>query len=155
MKEDLSIVERERFIECRYCDHLVSSENPVCSNCGLEMTSEGITELAKLDESTREESYSRIKRSYILMFIALMSLFFTIIGGLMSYWIENPAPFKFYFWLGLIVYFLMLVWFNFEPKKNPLHFSKNRFESAYLRTSLFFIFLSISFGIVTYIFLRN
>jgi hypothetical protein len=59
MDEKVSILkveryEYEKFIECRLCNHLVGSLNPICKNCGLEMSSEGIIDFAECEEICAE-----------------------------------------------------------------------------------------------------
>ena len=51
MEEILSIVEKERFADCPLCNTPVSSNSPICKKCGLEMSSEGIIEMAEDKES--------------------------------------------------------------------------------------------------------
>ena len=60
-----SIIPERKFANCRLCDTLVSSDNPICKNCGLEMSPQGIIELAEIEESKGDPIYEirEIKKS--------------------------------------------------------------------------------------------
>lgn len=45
-----SVVPKERYIDCPYCHYPISSYEPVCKKCGLEVNRAGIEELARIEE---------------------------------------------------------------------------------------------------------
>ena len=72
-----SIKFQERFFPCSYCENLVSSELPTCEECGLEMSSTGIDELARTEESND----LAIEEANLLTGYAMMFFIYSIIAG--------------------------------------------------------------------------
>ncbi len=71
-----SIVPKESYIECRLCGNTISSSKPICRKCGLEISPEGVEELAQI----KEQIFQAISDANSLKLIASMSLTYSLIS---------------------------------------------------------------------------
>jgi hypothetical protein len=76
-----SITPKERFIPCTNCNHPVSSILPTCERCGLEMSGDGIDDLARTEEAKTLaiEKAIELKRGAVLflLYSIFVSFFFS------------------------------------------------------------------------------
>ncbi len=119
MEERLSIIDEEKFAECRLCNHLVSSINPICKNCGLETSSEGIIELAEIDDLELEDEISKLNDAFTLRVLAILSLLMMIFTYLFSsLGIKSISNACFLF--GEIIYIVGYISINRKLQKTKL-----------------------------------
>lgn len=148
MEERLSILEEEKFVECRFCDHLVSSENPICKHCGLEMSSEGIIELAEIEENESKD----FDKIYRLTYLAVFN-FTSVFVGIVYIFLGVQTFFKFFFWLSLFLY--VAGYFLWKKKTSEKKFSEKEKQVVNEQLELFFgsFIITTIAGILVYIFL--
>ncbi|MGI9054459.1 MAG: hypothetical protein ACR2F2_01520 [Pyrinomonadaceae bacterium] len=102
-----SITPKESHIVCRLCGTIVHSNHPTCRKCGLEVSSEGIEELAEIEDKTLRA----ISEAENLKIIASFSIGFSL-GSIYYYYLIHPQA----------------VWFNL-----PLWINYIYFAIAYIR----------------------
>jgi hypothetical protein len=83
----ISIATEEKFVKCRLCNHRVGSENPVCSNCGLETSREGVIELANLNNKN-DSAIAEIQKHQDSASLLIVGSSF---WGCWVYWIFDAA----------------------------------------------------------------
>ena len=148
MNEKISIIEQERFIECRYCDHLVSSDNPICGNCGLEMSSQGIIELAELEDNESKD----FDKIYRLTYLAVFN-FTMVFLGIVYIFLGTQTFFKFFFWLDIVLY--VIGYFLWKKTTSEKNFSEKEKQVVNEQLRMFFgtFIITTIAGILVYIFL--
>lgn len=161
MEERLSILEEEKFAECRLCNHLVGSFNPTCKSCGLEMSSEGIIELAEIkdyQDSLNEDNHNKnldFADVFNLKNLACLSLAFTIVGTVFSLSTGFNLMFKVYFWLGLFFYVSFYISWNNKFSKAELSAEEMDIVKREKTISLLIFLSSSILGAIIYIFLLD
>jgi hypothetical protein len=150
----VSIAPKEKFTNCRLCHNLVGSDNPICKTCGLEMSSEGIIELATIEEQ-ENLGFDRI---YDLKVLSIFSLLSTILGYLFTLLFQSMEVnitffFKLYFWVGFLGY--LPVYINWHQKHSKKRYSVEDAEliKSQKKQSLLIFSLSVALGAFIYIFL--
>lgn len=158
MDEKLSILglnenQFEKFIECPICDHSVGSLNPICQNCGLEMSSEGIIEFAECEEIELEIDKAKTTE------IASFRSFAVIFSGsslFLMFWIFlteiKPVP-LFIFWISIFAFIVgfSVTSFQLSRKNLTLEEKLKIKKEKIISLSIFFFSILIMLGI--YIFL--
>lgn len=150
MEENLKIFE-EKFAECRLCNHLVSSSNPMCGKCGLETSSEGIIELAELEESVEDAERQGFWGIYSLRILAIIS-FVMILFGALFLSLGLSSIFKLYYWTGFFLY--ALAYFAWDKKylRTTFGIEETELIAREKRISLIIFISSIILGTIIYIF---
>jgi hypothetical protein len=82
-----SVVPKERYIDCPYCRHPISSYEPVCKKCGLEVNRAGIEELGEIEEriSLALNDASRLK------WLGSAALWYSFLGIFYFFAIDRQA----------------------------------------------------------------
>jgi hypothetical protein len=153
MDERLSIIEDEKFIECRLCNHLVGSLNPTCKNCGLEMSSEGILELAEFEEIDEKIEKDGFIGIYSLRILAILSLAMTLFGAVFFLSFGLPSFFKLYFGTGLFIYLAAYLSWNKKYLKQKFGTEETELIAKEKRLSLMIFTFSILIGVSIFVFL--
>ena len=91
-----TIIYKEKFLDCPYCSTPIGSMAPTCSQCGLEVSGEGIEELGENEEQCR---LALEEANYI--FGRAGSLIFCLVG---SYLYFRLVPFSIILTLVLSVF---------------------------------------------------
>lgn len=152
MEERLSILEEEKFAECRLCNNLVSSLNPICKNCGLEMSREGIIELAEFDEIDEKIEREGFIGIYSLRVFSLMSLAMTIFGAFFFLSFGLSSFFNLYFGAGLFFYLMTYFFWNKNYLKQKFGVEETQLIAKEKRLSLIIFTMSFAIGIGIIIF---
>jgi hypothetical protein len=71
-----TIAEEEKHIECRLCGGIVYSQNPTCKKCGLEMSRNGIKDLAEMED----EKYVALSKVSMIKYSAINSHIFNALS---------------------------------------------------------------------------
>lgn len=150
MEERLRIIEEERFAECRLCNHLVSSINPICKNCGLETSSEGIIELAELEESVENAEKQGFVGIYSLRVFAIISLAMNLLGGLFLS-LGISSIFKLYYWIGFFLYAIAYFAWHKRYLKTKFGIEETKLIAREKRISLVIFTASTILGTIIYI----
>lgn len=153
MEEILSIVEKERFADCPLCNTPVSSNSPICKKCGLEMSSEGIIEMAEDKESIEPVDNIDFSDIYNLRNLAFLSLAYNIFGYIFYLGLELPFFFKIYFWIGLFFYYSAYTSWNKKFSKQTLSYEDAVIVKKEKTISLLIFLCSTLIGATIYIFL--
>ena len=104
-----SIKYEEIYAFCRYCDGIVYANQPICKKCGLEMSSEGIFELAEIEEV----NVKALDEIYKLRQSATIFLLMTIVGFLIALIPGFSFFFHLYFWIAISsIFFNFIGWNN-------------------------------------------
>lgn len=118
-----SIVLKERYIECRLCGNTISSSKPICRECGLQASPEGVEELAQIEEQT----FQAVNDANSLKLIASTSLTFSMFS---IYYYLAIGPQSVWFNLALWVSYVYFVvsFIRWHRKYSKIVFNANDFE---------------------------
>jgi len=112
-----SIKFEENYVFCRFCNGIVYADQPICKKCGLGMSSEGITELAEIEE----ENIKALDAIYKLRQSSTIFLVMTIVGFLIALIPGFSFFFHLYFWVAISSIFLNFIGWN--NKYSALNFA--------------------------------
>lgn len=146
-----SIKSEENYVFCRFCGGIVYADHPNCKKCGLEMSSEGVTELAEIEE----ENVKSLDEIYKLRQTSSIFLLMTIAGFLFSLMLGFSFFFHLYFWIAISSIFFNFVGWN--NKYAGLNFAIEDIETVKQkkREILFLFFGNLILGLAFNIYLLS
>ncbi|MCU0238448.1 MAG: hypothetical protein MUC29_03325 [Pyrinomonadaceae bacterium] len=138
---------KEKYINCRYCNEVVSSFAPICKKCGLEMTSEGIIELAEIEELTIDAKEDALRLNLISGFC----LCYTIIGGIILFPLTNYVGLINSSFIVAFFYYLFAL-FKWQKKYSKIILQTDELFEAKInkRASIIVFFVSIFINFLFY-----
>ena len=138
-----SIVPKERYIECPYCFHPISSYKAICAKCGLEVSAEGVEELAQIEEQILDAVYDAGN----LKSIASFAFGYSFFNLLYFFLIDREAIWLNVMLWGSYVYFI-IAFVKWHQKYSKLVFEPDDLEKirSDKRAALTFILYSVIVG---------
>ncbi|HEY0658617.1 MAG TPA: hypothetical protein VGD05_09085 [Pyrinomonadaceae bacterium] len=146
-----SIKIEENYVFCRFCGGIVYANQPTCKKCGLGMSSDGICDLAKIEEENTEA----LDHIYKLKQLSTIFLAMTVMGFLIALIPEFSFFFHIYFWVAISNVFLGFVGWN--NKYSALNFNFEDIETIKQkkREILFLFFVNLILGLAFNIYLLS
>jgi len=138
-----SVVPQERYIDCPYCYHPVSSYEAFCSKCGLEASAEGIEELAQIEE----QIFRAINDADGLKLIAIFPFYFSFLSLFYFFMVDRQAIwFNLPLWVSYVYFIIAFV--SWHRKYSELVFEPDELEKIRndKRAALTFIAYSVILG---------
>lgn len=145
------LVQEDAHTTCRLCDAIVYAADPICKNCGLGMSFEGVVESSIL----RDDYVEAINQLNHIKQISIFFLGFTPIGFVAAYSLETDFFFNLYFGMGtLSVFFGLMGW---DRKHSKIEFSNEDFElvKKYKKIAWAFLFINLSIGFILLFLLKE
>ena len=146
-----SIKIEENYVFCSFCGGIVYADLPTCKKCGLGMSSEGVSDLAKIEEENTEA----LDRIYKLRQSSTVFLVLTGIGSLVALIPGFSFFFYVYFWMAISNIFLGFV--NWNNKYSTLNFAFEDIETIKQKKKeiLFLFFVNLILGLAFNIYLLS
>ena len=119
-----SVVPKERYIECPYCHHLISSYEATCRKCGLQADRAGIEELAGIEEqiSLAIHDANRLK------WAGLSAFLYSFLGVIYFFAIDRQAVwFNLPLWVSYVYFIVSFV--KWQRKYSELIFEPEDLEN--------------------------
>lgn len=146
-----SIKLEESYVFCGFCGGMVYADQPICKKCGLEMSSAGVADLAKMEEG----NIKALDEIYKLRQISTISLIITIAGFLITLALGFNFFFHLYFWMAIAnIFFGFVGWNN---KYATLNFAFEDIEMIKKKKKeiLFLFFVNLILGLAFNIYLLS
>lgn len=143
-----NLVQEEKHTFCRYCNGVVYASHPTCKKCGLEMSTQGVAELAEIES----RNIKALEEIYKIKMTSVIFLPFTLIGFVFASMLDMKFFFHVYFWMGIIsVFFAFLGW---NQKYSLIDFTAEDDEiiQKYKKEILILFFCNLIVGLGIYIF---